>query len=313
MLLSEAIEEYLLDGVQGGWSASTQKQYRWHLSHWLTWCTDHQIALLAGLNRHNLRQWSAGLRTTWQPATIRQAVMALRGFLAWSHHEALVVADHSSVLSVPRVPRKIQRSIESEEVLALLRQCQIPAATGLAESVALTVCLRNAAVVSLLYDSLLRAAELCRLRIGDLDLDRHVLKVVVKGGNEQAGRFSQQTAERLRAWLNVRVAADDVDTVFVAVAGNAPGQALTTRGLRSILKHLGERAGIPHVTTHAFRRGGAVQAIRSGAPTRVVQEFGRWSNVSMVELYTKALDAGELYERYSPIANLNGKEPELVP
>jgi hypothetical protein len=40
--------------------------------------------------------------------------------------------------------------------------------------------------------------------------------------------------------------------------------------------------------------------IEQGAPTRLVQEFGRWEDEKMVKQYTASLNAGKLYARYSP-------------
>jgi integrase/recombinase XerC len=235
---------------------------------------------------------------------VRQAVIAVKSFFSWCLEEHMLADDPSGALKVPKIPRRVLRSLRPDEVLALLRATQQAPGRGVTHEQAAAVALRNAAIVSLLYDSLLRAAELCRLRVAELDLARRVLTVQVKGGHQAHARFGVETAERLRAWLAVRVPAEGVDTVFVSIAGNTPGQALTTTGLRIIVRHIGDVAGVPGVSPHAFRRGGAVAAIEAGAPTRAVQEFGRWSSVQMVELYTRAMDADLLYDEYSPIHRL---------
>jgi integrase len=113
--------------------------------------------------------------------------------------------------------------------------------------------------------------------------------VEVKGGREAFGYFGASTGRRLRSWLEVRVAAVGVGTVFVSVGGNTPGRPLTTRGLRSALRRLGDRAGVADVSAHAFRRSFACIMTEAGAPGRVVQLAGRWSNLQMVERYTQAM------------------------
>jgi len=68
---------------------------------------------------------------------------------------------------------------------------------------------------------------------------------------------------------------------------------------------------VENVSPHAFRRAFATLIVVNGASTRVAQVLGRWSNVGMVERYTKALEEGsldremrELYRQVSPISRI---------
>ena len=118
--------------------------------------------------------------------------------------------------------------------------------------------------------------------------------------------LSSSTAAALNRWIKVRRAAPGVDALFVSTY---QGKPLTVPGLRTILRKLGEAAGIPNVSTHAFRRGFAVIATEAGAPTRVVQDAGRWSDISMVERYTLGLRRGLLYGNgWSPADLASGDE-----
>jgi hypothetical protein len=69
---------------------------------------------------------------------------------------------------------------------------------------------------------------------------------------------------------------------------------------------------IPVLTPHAFRRGGAVAATLREAPSRLVQVWGGWSNIRMVELYTRAMQDDpatmEQFKRFSPLGSVaNGR------
>ena len=285
------VSRYLVAARQAGKSAMTLQQYEWHLERLARWLSDRGVDDLGGVTRDLLREWGAGLWDGWAPATIKQAVCASRAFFRWSHREGIIEADLGQALTVPRVPRRAQRAMTSTEVQALLGACASDSVKGR----------RDAALVCLLVDTGLRAREVCRFEVGDLDLQAKMLIVVVKGGQREFVFFGETTAERLRAWLEVRPAADGVGTVFVSVGGLTPGHPLTTRGLRMNLKRLGESVGIKGVTTHAFRRGFACIATEAGAPTRMVQLAGRWGDIRMVELYTQSLRQQELYSHgWSP-------------
>ena len=153
--------------------------------------------------------------------------------------------------------------------------------------------------------------------MADLDLEKGTLSVVGKGSKEARALFGPETAALLEEWIGVRntwlshQGLTDPETVFVALGGLTPGKPLTTDGLRKILWRLGEEAGVPRVSPHAFRRAFATLIVVNGASTRVAQVLGRWSNVGMVERYTQVLEEGslereirEIYRQVSPISRI---------
>ena len=297
MLLKEAIHEYLLAVRQAGRSDATLYCYQWHLDRMAAWLEDQKgTTRLEDVTRSDLRTWGGGLRDRWSPATIRQATIAVRSLLRWCHEEGLTETNLAKALKVPKVKQRIQRTLSGEEIMTLISQCDTTSSIGK----------RNQALVALLADSGLRSAEVCRLRVCDLDLDNQRLQVIAKGGEEEVAYFGRVCRKYLTAWLDDRekLAAPGIQTVFVSIGGIIPGQPFTTSGLRVILRKLGQRAGVPGVSPHAFRRAFATQMVYNGASTRVVMETGRWDDIAMVQLYTRALRVQEMFQRYSPIDRL---------
>jgi integrase/recombinase XerC/integrase/recombinase XerD len=130
-----------------------------------------------------------------------------------------------------------------------------------------------------------------------------------KGGNDRLAMFTSETARLIEAWLEVR--RSDDNALFVAIGGNTPGAPLTPRGLRIIVKKVGERAGLTGVSPHAFRRGGAVGLTLNGAPGRVVMQAAGWSSQRMLETYTRNISDADIeaaYRRYAPL-----ERPETAP
>jgi site-specific recombinase XerD len=308
MQIMDAIDDFIVYGQQVGWSAGTCSKYRWHLDKFRLWMLERGVSVVGELSRSLVRSWGAATRERWAPATVKGAVTAVRSFLRWLIDEGLLAEDLTSALKVPRVPERVQRTITADEVGRLLAACETPVERGLTLADATTSALRNAALVALLYDSLLRASELCALSVDDIDLDAGRLVVRRgKGGKGRVAVFGPQTATMLRAWLAVRSAAPGVSAMFVAIGGNTPGSALTARGLRIIVKNLGERAGVSGVSPHAFRRGGTAQLTLSQVPTRIVQILGGWSKITMVEIYTRWLtlqtdEVQGVYNGHSPVS-----------
>lgn len=306
--LEIAVKEWLIALRQMGRSSETIEKYRWHLARLETWLGKEGVTVPEQITKSLLRQWGAGLYDSgcgWSPATIRQAIFAVRGFLQWCREEEIVNEPLVGVLRVPKVKARVQRTLDIEEIGQLIRACDD-----------LPLGLRNAALVSLLVDSGLRASEVCRLEIGDMQVGMklgsgfvNVVAVQGKGGATLPAYFGQATSERLDCWFEVRRAQEGVGNVFVGLGGIRPGTALTRHGLKNILSKMGERAGVPKVGPHALRRAFAVLAHQAGGSSRQIQQWGRWSSMQMVERYTMAYEAGRDYAPHSPMDYVGNQEP----
>jgi integrase/recombinase XerD len=287
---------YLVAKRQEGLATTTLDRYEWHLKRLIVWLADQDVVELDQVSRDVLREWGAGLYDTWAPATIKQAVCSCRSFFTWCCADELIASDPSQALKLPSVPARVQRTVTTDEFALMVAGCDESTIKGL----------RDVALISLLMDSGLRNAELCRLDIGDLDLAERLLTVKVKGGSIDYGFFGQSTADRLRVWLSVRAAVEDERALFVSVGGGTPGCRLTPRGLRIVVVRIGEAVGVLGVSPHSFRRGFALAASLAGAPARVVMAAGRWSNIDMVVRYTLAMRRRELYDHSGWVPS-NGK------
>jgi site-specific recombinase XerC len=138
------------------------------------------------------------------------------------------------------------------------------------------------------------------LKIGDIDLDERSLQVVVKGGQWKGAIFSPQTAQYLREWMAFRKS--DAMEIFVSTRDGKP---FTREGMQTTIKRWGYSIGVK-LSPHDLRRSFATLATIFGAPSRVVQVGGRWSNIEMVEHYTQGLGVDAM-EPYFPVARLQKK------
>ncbi len=195
---------------------------------------------------------------------MKMATCAMRSFFGWVSGKKSVALG----LSVRRVKSRKQRSLTFEQLGAVLASCDTSAPLGK----------RNVALVALMVDTGLRASEVCRLRLVDLDLAGHCFRVVIKGGEEEAGIFTPETAALLATWLAVRGECA-LATVFTSVAAGKVAHSLTPCGLRCVFRNLGASAGLTKFSPHDLRRTFATLATERGVPSRLVQEGGRWSNI----------------------------------
>jgi len=243
---------------------------------------------LAALSASDLRLWLDA--QGWGSSGRWVAFCAVRGFLRWKFgksHPALA-------LKIKRQDSGPQRTLKKKQVQDLLSCFDTSTPKGI----------RDLAICALMLDSGLRASEVCRLEVRHVDLEERSFQVIVKGGKWADGVFSSFTARYLSNWLAIRndFAEPVIKTFFVGIGGNKPGTSLTRTGLQVIFRTWGKRSGIGSLSPHDLRRTFATLATRAGAPGRVLQAAGRWSNITMVERYTRAINAVD-FEPYFPVSN----------
>ena len=222
---------------------------------------------------------------TWGNSQQWVALCCSRKFLDWEFgqsHPALTAR-------IKRVRSKRQRTLTIASASDLLASFDTSSPKGC----------RDLALCALGLDTGLRCSEFCRLKMADVDLSTRILQVIVKGGSWGTGVFSEQTAQYLAAWLAVRAAAPGVLEFFT---NTRTGIALTRCGLNTIVKKWGMKLGLK-LCPHDLRRSFATLSTIYGAPSRIVQKAGRWSNIDMVEHYTQDIDP-EAIAPYLPVSRL---------
>lgn len=290
--MEDFVEAFL---AESDYADSTRSAYRYALNRLATWLAERDATIdnltaatyLAFLNGHG---WSANMR--------RQYASAVRAFLRWLGHR-----DHP-VFSIILPPdnAKTGRALVHEDLQNLLASFDTSTALGI----------RNLAMLALMVETGLRIAEVCRLKLSDVDLKRRQLQVLAKNEKYREGVFSEVTANYLLAWLAQRaeLALPGVPFLFVSEGGISPGRGMTPGGLRKMFSHWGIRSEVGRLSPHDMRRTMCMLLIEAGAPSRIVQVLGGWEDLKMVERYSRNLKPKtEQIDRYSPLLDLRGPIP----
>ena len=134
--------------------------------------------------------------------------------------------------------------------------------------------LRDKAIIEVLWSCGLRRTELAVLKVTDIDfLGGYIVVRQSKTGKPRIVPLSPNAKRALRRYIQGRT-----EGSLFNVQSNT---------VRLILKRLNA------LSAHAWRRGWAVQALRSGVSETSVRAAAGWSSGAMVARYTRAL-SGEL-------------------
>ncbi|MGA2819912.1 MAG: site-specific integrase [Anaerolineales bacterium] len=147
---------------------------------------------------------------------------------------------------------------------------------------------RQKAIVMLLVDSGVRAAELCGLNWGDLNPQTGQL--MVRLGKGRKDRVTVIGAKTMRALLAYRRTLRQPPTPDSPMIRGRTGQRFTADWLSHLMRRLGIETGI-HVTPHALRRTFALMSLRSGMDILSLQRLMGHADIAMTSHYVQMLDA----------------------
>ncbi len=141
---------------------------------------------------------------------------------------------------------------------------------------------RDKAIVYFLLGTGARISEVCALNRDDVDFQKMECMVLGKGNKERTVYFDSVTAMVLRSYLLKRT--DESPALF---SGNRKNRSdrLTPHGVRGMLNHLGERAGVENVHPHRFRRTLATNLIDHGMPIQEVSSILGHENINTTMKY----------------------------
>ena len=160
--------------------------------------------------------------------------------------------------------------------------------------------LRDAALIALMSDCLLRVGEAVALDGADIDtLDDGTGRVTVrrsKTDQESRGAVlfvGAPTMARIADWLDAARIEDGPLFVRVHRCGQVlRDHRITTRTAARIIEGRSAAAGIEGASGHSLRVGSAQSLVRSGGTLAETMQVGRWQSSAMVSRYSAAELAG---------------------
>ncbi len=163
--------------------------------------------------------------------------------------------------------------------------------------------IRDAALISVAFETMFRRSELIILRIEDLsqeaDSSGRIFLASSKTDQEKAGflqYLSPETMSRIRAWLEVAKLTEG--PIFRSVPRSNQidkyRTALSDRDIARIFKQRALQAGLAAelISGHSTRVGAAQDLMAANFSGAEIMRQGRWKTERMVVRYSESLSAG---------------------
>lgn len=218
--------------------------------------------------------------------TITSYTSSLLAFLRWLYEEEITPSNLALKIKKPRLPELVKEAYTEDEVRRMLKA---------ADS------LRDTAILSILVDCGIRAAEVCNLATSDLVLDQRLLIVRSgKGRKDRVVPFSPSTARAISRYLLKR--SEETEILFPS----AKGGKLLPNSLKQLVQRIAKRASVDGATVHRFRRTFATWYLRNGGDLMTLRHLMGHADLSTTSVYlhiTKE-DLQRSHDAASPLSNL---------
>lgn len=224
------------------------------------------------------------LRTpTGRPLSFRSQrgrLTTVRMFFRWLTRSNVILANPASELELPKMEKRLPRNVltaeEAERVIAI-------------PDIHDPVGLRDRAILEVLYSCGLRRAEVCKLRVVEVDFERHT--VFVREGTGRKDRMIP-IGGRALAWVlkyldEARpklVLGDDDGTLFITAAG----ESVTPNRMTQLVREAVDKSGVAKSgACHVFRHTCATLMLEGGADVRFIQALLGHVSLETTAIYTQ--------------------------
>lgn len=151
-------------------------------------------------------------------------------------------------------------------------------------------CLRDIAVIELLFATGIRISELCSLKPSDIDLENNTVLIYGKGSKERILQFGNCEVISALATYQSTFKADISACGYFFV--NKRKQKLSDQSVRFMINRYAALAEIEqHITPHMFRHSFATLLLEQDVDIRYIQKMLGHSSISTTEIYTHVSSA----------------------
>jgi len=271
-------------------SPATIRNYRVHLvtfSEWLE-SANHPTAVGA-IEPHMVQGFIADQLDRLSTSTAATRFRCLRVFFNWAEAENELNANPVAGMTPPKLDEPEVPVFTDDDLRALLAACSGNTFTDR----------RDTAMVRLLIDAGIRAAEIIGLKVDDIDLAKGTATVWGKGAKGRTVAFGSKTAQALDRYQRVRRShkAAERSELWLGVRG-----PLSTSGLTQLLRRRANTAGISDVHPHRFRHTFAHTWLANGGQEGDLQALAGWESQQMIGRYGASAKAERARDAHKRLA-----------
>ena len=238
----------------------------------------------------SFRSWMAdrARRELTHKSTAR-ALSSLRTFYKWLARHKNIQNDAITLISAPKVERKLSKAIETTDV------SDMHDAIRALDANEPWLAARDWALVVLIFGCGLRISEALSLKNIDIANAPSSLRIVGKGNKERIIPVLPAVNTAIDKYIKLNPHGHNPDDPLFRSVRGLP---MTPRMAEKVVENLRHYLQLPdYVTPHALRHTFATALLAGGADLRSLQELLGHSSLSTTQLYTK-VNMAEIMDAY---------------
>ena len=214
---------------------------------------------------------------SYRPRTLHRIISTLSSFYRFLHRQKAVDSNPFIAIERPRMKEMELVYLKHSQVLDLL--ASIPD-------------VRDRLIVRTIYATGVRVSELSGIRLGDIDLEGHTIRVKGKGGKIRTVFIDGETLDEIRAFAGER----REGPLFPGQMGNP----ISPRTIQFIFRKYAPAGITPHKLRHSY----ASELYTRSRNLRVVQENLGHTSIKTTEIYlhTDVEERKKVYDDYFPLS-----------
>lgn len=261
--------------------SKTLKAYKIDLKQYEDFCTD----LSDFFDKSVVDSFITDLHKQYKPKTVKRKIASLKAFFHHMEYREVLRESPFAKLDVHfREAKLLPKTIPFHTIQTFLST--LYAQKEQAESqYQLRCCIRDVAVIELLFATGMRISELCSLKPSDIDLESNNILIYGKGAKERIIQLGNQDV------ISALVLYQETFREDIEICGyffvNRLKHKLSDQSVRFMINHYAELAGISqHITPHMFRHSFATLLLEQDVDIRYIQRMLGHSSISTTEIYT---------------------------
>lgn len=266
--------------------SKTLKAYKIDLKQYEDFCTN----LSDFFDKSVVDNFITGLHKQYKPKTVKRKIASLKAFFHHMEYREVLSESPFAKLDVHfREAKLLPKTIPFHTIQTFLST--LYAQKEQAESqYQLCCCIRDIAVIELLFATGMRISELCSLKPSDIDLESDNILIYGKGAKERIIQLGNQDV------ISALVLYQETFREDIKICGyffvNRLKHKLSDQSVRFMINHYAELAGISqHITPHMFRHSFATLLLEQDVDIRYIQRMLGHSSISTTEIYTHVSNA----------------------
>lgn len=266
------------------------------------------LAFLTSVDTRRARKSLIKLMGTGDtPVTVKRRMSALRSLFGYLHKIGVVESNPFKAVQVPKSPKSLPTFINTDVLSARIDELYRLAEECEDQEEKRTAWIR-AFVIDLLFQTGLRSAELRGLRLNDIDLAQHSIKVLGKRNKERIIPLGPFICDKIEVYLSYRAPKEVGEPHFLLNDKGMPASDVYLYHLvhdaLAPLEQYSKKS--PHVLRHSF----ATALLNEGADLMSVKELLGHKSISSTAIYTHTTfeELRKMYNAHPRASNKTKKD-----